>query len=92
MQSPLAERPIFRRLKHRVEAHTFVCLLAFHPRVANREDFARSEGSHLLGNHSRGPQDASGLDRRLADSKRAERGSGIEQFAPVPHEGYAKVL
>jgi len=34
MKSPLAERPIFHQLEHRVEAHIFVCLLAFHLLVA----------------------------------------------------------
>lgn len=30
IKSPLAERPIFHQLEHRVEAHIFVCLLAYH--------------------------------------------------------------
>jgi transposase len=34
MKSPLAERPIFHQLERRVEAHIFVCLLAFHLLVA----------------------------------------------------------
>ena len=34
MKSPLAERPIFHHLQHRVESHIFVCLLAFHLLVA----------------------------------------------------------
>jgi len=34
MKSPLSERPIFHQLEHRVEAHIFVCLLAFHLLVA----------------------------------------------------------
>lgn len=34
MKSPLAERPIFHRLERRVDAHIFVCLLAFHLLVA----------------------------------------------------------
>jgi transposase len=34
MKSPLAERPIFHHLEHRVESHIFVCLLAFHLLVA----------------------------------------------------------
>lgn len=34
MKSPLAERPIFHHLEHRVESHVFVCLLAFHLLVA----------------------------------------------------------
>jgi hypothetical protein len=34
MKSPLAERPIFHHLEHRVEGHIFVCLLAFHLLVA----------------------------------------------------------
>jgi transposase len=34
LKSPLAERPIFHHLEHRVESHIFVCLLAFHLLVA----------------------------------------------------------
>jgi transposase len=34
MKSPLSERPIFHQKEHRVEAHIFVCLLAFHLLVA----------------------------------------------------------
>jgi transposase len=34
MKSPLAERPIFHHLEHRVESHIFICLLAFHLLVA----------------------------------------------------------
>lgn len=30
MKSPLAERPIFHHLEHRVETHIFLCVLAFH--------------------------------------------------------------
>jgi transposase len=30
LKSPLAERPIFHQLEHRVEAHIFLCLLAYH--------------------------------------------------------------
>lgn len=30
MKSPLAERPIFHHLKHRVQAHIFLCVLAYH--------------------------------------------------------------
>ena len=30
MKSPLSERPIFHRLEHRVEAHIFLCVLAYH--------------------------------------------------------------
>jgi len=30
MKSPLAERPIFHRLEHRVETHIFLCVLAYH--------------------------------------------------------------
>lgn len=30
MKSPLAERPIFHHLVHRVETHVFLCLLAYH--------------------------------------------------------------
>ena len=34
MKSPLAERPIFHRLQHRVEAHISLCVLAYHLLVA----------------------------------------------------------
>ena len=34
MKSPLAERPIFHQLEHRVEAHIFLCVLAYHLLVA----------------------------------------------------------
>ena len=30
MKSPLAERPIFHHLEHRVETHIFLCVLAYH--------------------------------------------------------------
>lgn len=30
MKSPLSERPIFHHLQHRVEAHIFLCVLAYH--------------------------------------------------------------
>jgi transposase len=30
MKSPLAERPIFHQLEHRVEVHIFLCVLAYH--------------------------------------------------------------
>ncbi len=34
MKSPPAERPIFHHLEHRVEAHIFLCVLAYHLLVA----------------------------------------------------------
>jgi len=34
MKSPLAERPIFHHLQHRVETHIFLCVLAYHLLVA----------------------------------------------------------
>ncbi len=34
MKSPLAERPIFHHLQHRVETHIFLCLLAYHLLIA----------------------------------------------------------
>ena len=30
MKSPLAERPIFHHLEHRVDTHIFLCVLAYH--------------------------------------------------------------
>ena len=74
MKSPLAERPIFHHLEHRVESHVFVCLLAFHLLVAKR--------SHLVGDRSRRSQDASGLDGRVADHQR--------QMPAYPHGRHAR--
>ncbi len=34
IKTPLAERPIFRHLEHRVETHIFLCVLAYHLMVA----------------------------------------------------------
>jgi len=34
LKTPLAERPIFHQLEHRVEAHIFLCVLAYHLLVA----------------------------------------------------------
>jgi len=34
MKSPLAERPIFHHLEHRVQTHIFLCVLAYHLLVA----------------------------------------------------------
>lgn len=34
MKSPLAERPIYHHLEHRVETHIFLCVLAYHLLVA----------------------------------------------------------
>jgi len=34
MKSPLAVRPVYHQLQHRVEAHIFVCVLAYHLLVA----------------------------------------------------------
>jgi len=34
MKSPLSERPIFHHLTRRVEAHIFLCVLAYHLMVA----------------------------------------------------------
>ena len=34
MKTPLAERPIFHHLEHRVETHIFLCVLAYHLLVA----------------------------------------------------------
>lgn len=37
MKSPLSERPIFHHLEHSVEAHIFLCILAYHLLVAIEE-------------------------------------------------------
>ena len=34
IKGPLAERPIFHQLEHRVETHIFLCVLAYHLLVA----------------------------------------------------------
>jgi transposase len=45
MKSPLAERPIFHHLEHRVETHIFLCVLAYHLLVAI-ETTLLSQGIH----------------------------------------------
>jgi transposase len=39
MKTPLAERPIFHQLKHRVQAHIFLCVLAYHLLVSVEKMF-----------------------------------------------------
>jgi transposase len=39
MKSPLCERPIFHHLKHRVQTHIFLCVLAYHLLVAIEKRF-----------------------------------------------------
>jgi transposase len=39
MKSPLAERPIFHQLEHRVQTHIFLCVLAYHLLVAIEKTF-----------------------------------------------------
>ena len=39
MKSPLMERPIFHHLKHRVQTHIFLCVLAYHLLVAIERRF-----------------------------------------------------
>jgi transposase len=43
MKSPLSERPIFHHLEHRVEAHIFLCVLAYHLLVAIETTLLRQE-------------------------------------------------
>jgi transposase len=45
MKSPLAERPIFHQLKHRVETHIFLCVLAYHI-LAAIEKKLQDQGIH----------------------------------------------
>jgi transposase len=45
MKTPLAERPIFHHLEHRVETHIFLCVLAYHLLVAI-ETTLLSQGLH----------------------------------------------
>jgi len=46
MKSPLSERPIFHQLKHRVRAHIFLCVLAYHILVAI-EKTLHDRGLHI---------------------------------------------
>lgn len=39
MKSPLMERPIFHHLEHRVQAHIFLCVLAYHLLVSIEKHF-----------------------------------------------------
>lgn len=45
MKSPLAERPIFHHLRHRVQTHIFLCVLAYHLLVAIEKTFL-DDGVH----------------------------------------------
>ena len=45
MKSPLSERPIFHHLQHRVEAHIFLCVLAYHLLVTIEKYFL-DQGIH----------------------------------------------
>jgi transposase len=45
MKSPLMERPIFHHLTHRVEAHIFLCVLAYHLLVSVEKTFL-DQGLH----------------------------------------------
>jgi len=45
MKSPLMERPIFHQLKHRVQTHIFLCVLAYHLLVAIESSFL-AQGIH----------------------------------------------
>ena len=45
IKGPLAERPIFHQLEHRVETHIFLCILAYHLLVAI-ETTLRNRGMH----------------------------------------------
>jgi transposase len=59
IKTPLAERPIFHHLEHRVETHIFLCILAYHLLVAI-ETTLLNQGVHtswatvreLLANHN----------------------------------------
>jgi len=39
MKSPLAERPIFHHLEHRVQTHIFLCVLAYHLLISIEKTF-----------------------------------------------------
>jgi len=45
MKSPLSERPIFHHLQHRVEAHIFLCVLAYHLLISIEKTFL-DQGIH----------------------------------------------
>ena len=45
MKSPLAERPIFHHLEQRVEAHIFLCVLAYHLLISIEKTFL-DQGIH----------------------------------------------
>ena len=45
MKTPLAERPIFHHLEHRVDTHIFLCVLAFHILVAIEKQLS-DKGRH----------------------------------------------
>jgi hypothetical protein len=45
VKSPLAERPIFHQLPHRVDTHIFLCVLAYHLLVAI-EKILRDKGEY----------------------------------------------
>jgi transposase len=45
MKTPLAERPIFHHLEHRVDTHIFLCVLAYHLLVAI-ETTLQNQGVH----------------------------------------------
>jgi transposase len=45
MKSPLMERPIFHHLKHRTQAHIFLCILAYHLLAAIEKRFL-DQGIH----------------------------------------------
>jgi len=44
MKSPLSERPLFHHLKHRVETHIFLCVLAYHLLVSIEYTLRNNEG------------------------------------------------
>jgi len=45
IKTPLAERPIFHHLEHRVDTHIFLCILAYHLLVAI-ETTLLNQGEH----------------------------------------------
>ena len=74
IKTPLAERPIFHHLEHRVETHIFLCVLAYHLMVAIETTLVEPRGSYLVG-HGAG---AGGQPQRGHDGAADGWGQGAE--------------
>ena len=67
IKTPLAERPIFHHLEHRVDTHIFLCVLAYHLLVAIETTLLNQGGAHLLGHRTSDPRNSSGGHDHPAD-------------------------